>query len=89
MVGKWLQRVDIGSKCLDIGGKMNLEKGYPLCIIEKHIYERNFARQDGIYFCDEKGNKFISEEEARKHGLTNSEFGATFCHEYLDETRVN
>jgi hypothetical protein len=38
------------------------------------------ARDDNTtYLCDEKGNKFISEDEAKKHWLEDSQFGATFC----------
>jgi hypothetical protein len=36
--------------------------------------------------CDEKGNKYISAEKARKSGLSDAEFGATYCASYKKKT---
>ena len=76
--GRWWQQFIYTDLCLDMGGGTN-PNNYPICVLEVHAPDRNPTRSDGIYFCDEKGNKFISKEEARKHGLQDSEFGATFC----------
>jgi hypothetical protein len=68
-------------KCLDLGGGQN-PGNYPICIVEGKITEVPDIKEEEnrqIYFCDEKGNKFISEEEARKHGLKDAQFGATYC----------
>ena len=59
-------------KCLDLGGGQN-PGNYPICVVEKE------AGEISKYFCDENGNKFVSEDEARKHGLDDAQFGATFC----------
>ncbi len=67
--------------CLNAGGGVN-PGGYPICVIERVVIDKNPTRTDGIYFCDGVGNKFISEDEARAHGLKDSEFGATFCTTY-------
>ena len=69
--------------CLDMGGGRN-PGDYGICVIEKKLnegIENNPNLKDGVYYCDELGNKFVSPEEARKHGLSDSEFGATFCSE--------
>jgi hypothetical protein len=69
-------------KCLDLGGGQN-PKDYPICVVEKKVAEKKSniqeKKNEKVYFCDEKGNKFISEEEAKKHGLEEAQFGATFC----------
>ncbi len=69
--------------CLDMGGGRN-PGDYEICVIEKNLDESikdNPNLKDSVYYCDELGNKFVSPEEARKHGLNDSEFGATFCSE--------
>ncbi len=60
--------------CLDMGGGKK-PGNYPICVIEKEITKKD----DTIYFCDEFGNKFVSEDEARRCGLSDAEFGATYC----------
>ncbi len=37
---------------------------------------------DDTVFCDESGNRYASEAEARAAGLADTQFGATFCSEY-------
>jgi hypothetical protein len=60
--------------CLDMGGG-KFPGEYPICVLEKKVSD------DVVYFCDEFGNKFVSEEEARRYGLSDPEFGATYCPE--------
>ncbi len=81
-LGMWCQKFLYIDTCMDIGGAMNDSDYSSICVIETQRVDTNPTREDGVYFCDEKGNKFISKEEARKHGLQDSEFGATFCQEF-------
>ena len=60
-----------------------------ICVKEKIIEKEKivFKKDEKIYFCDENGNKFVSEEEAKKFGLKDTEFGATYCPEYLKKKK--
>ena len=80
--GMWWQKQKYLDICLDLGGGMN-PGNYPICVIERNNFTSKQNLEDGVYYCDEVGNRFVSENEARKHGLKDSEFGATFCLDYL------
>ncbi len=73
---------DYRDKCLDLGGGQN-PGNYPICVVEKKVAEKKSNTQEKknekVYFCDEKGNKFISEDEARKCGLEDVQFGTAYC----------
>jgi hypothetical protein len=63
-VGYKYSQFDYKDKCLDLGGGQNPEH-HSICVIKE---ETVVARDDNTtYLCDEKGNKFISEDEAKKH----------------------
>lgn len=41
---------------------------------------------ENVTFCDEHGNRYLSEEQAEDAGLTPAQYGATYCPEYLLDT---
>jgi len=44
------------------------------------IQQKNTNRSDDL--CDENGNRYKNSIEAKKAGLVEAEFGATYCPEY-------
>ena len=39
--------------------------------------------EQSIVYCDENGNRYATETDARAAGLTEAQFGATYCPEYV------
>ena len=71
--------------CLDLGGGKN-PGDYPICVVEKtnvsHVNEQQGIHKRRDDLCDENGNRYANTEEARQAGLSDAEFGATYCPEY-------
>jgi hypothetical protein len=44
-------------------------------------------KEERILICDEFGNKYQSEEEAKKAGLKDAQFGATYCQYFEEEEK--
>jgi len=47
-----------------------------------NIDEREAFNDEDVVICDENWNRYSSEEEARKTGLKDAQFGATYCPDY-------
>jgi hypothetical protein len=47
-------------------------------VVEKDI------ESDNIVICDENGNRYANEQEAAATGLTEAQYGATYC-QYFDK----